>query len=413
MKQDRVTDSMTTQQAVDTRVPNYTVKPDGRRIALYSAAMNLFIVVIKAGLAILTGSKAILAETIHSMTDVIGSLAVLTGIIISRKKSLRFPWGLYKVENIAAIISAFLILIAAYEIAKNVLFTETEPITNVDVSMVLLLLMVIPIFLFARYEKKEAEKINSPSLLADAQNWLTDIAPLVIVIAGLAGSVYFAQADKIAAAVVILFILKAVYGIVKDSMKSLLDASADFQTIDQIRNIVKNFREVDEITALHARNSGSFTFVHLNLRLSVTRLKDAHQISEHIEQAIKRELPFVERVITHYEPEKKDFVRFAVPIADKNGTISEHFGEAPFVALWDKSISHKRIIQQEIYENPYIHIVKGKGIRLAESLVQRGVDVLYLRNKFVHKGPEYVFSNFDVELRNTDCKDLQSLISMN
>lgn len=404
---------MPPQQLLDTLVPKNNAVQDGRRVALYSAAMNLFIVICKAGLAILTGSKAILAETVHSMTDVIGSLAVLTGIIISRKKSLRFPWGLYKVENIAAIISAFLILIAAYEIAKSVLLTETESIKNVDVSLVLLLLMVIPIFLFARYEKKEAEKINSPSLLADAQNWMTDIAPLVIVIAGLAGSVYFVQADKIAAAVVVLFILKAVYGIVKDSMKSLLDASADIQTIDHIRKIVSNFKEVDEITALHARNSGSFTFVHLNLRLSVTRLKDAHQISEHIEQAIKRELPFVERVITHYEPEKKDFIRFAVPIADKDGTISEHFGEAPLVALWDKSISHKKIIRQEIHENPYIDIVKGKGIKLAEFLVQQGVDVLYLRKKFVHKGPEYVFSNFDVELRNTDCKDLEGLLSMN
>ena len=99
---------------------------DGKKIALYSTVLNFFLTLAKGGIAVISGSTAILAETIHSLTDVMGSLAVWIGIVISRKKSPTFPWGLYKVENIAAIISAFFILLMAYEVGKNTLLTEAR-----------------------------------------------------------------------------------------------------------------------------------------------------------------------------------------------------------------------------------------------------------------------------------------------
>ncbi|MEW6215563.1 MAG: cation diffusion facilitator family transporter, partial [Nitrospirota bacterium] len=364
---------------------------DGRKVAAYSTVLNSFLTLTKGGLAIFSGSAAVLAETIHSLTDVIGSLAVWTGIIISRKKSPAFPWGLYKVENIAAIISAFLILLMAYEVGKNTLLSGTKEITNINISLVALFLMIIPIFLFVRYEKKKAVELNSPSLLADTKHWITHIGSMGVVIGGLACSVIYPHADKIASVIIIAFIIKAGYDVAKDSMKSLLDASVDIRTLDKIKKIVSIFKEVEEITALNARNSGSFIFVHLNVRFSVKRLREAHQIAETIEKAIRKEIPFVERVVIHYEPEKKDYVRYAVPLLDRQGDISEHFGSAPFIALWDKSISNGKVISQEILENPFLEMEKGKGIKLAEFLVEHGVDILYTKKHFEHKGPEYVF----------------------
>ena len=375
---------------------------DGRKIAAYSSVLNLFLTGVKGYLALLTGSRALLAETVHSLTDVVGSLAILTGIVLSRKQSPSFPWGLYKVENIGALISAFFLLLGAYEIGKNSLIARGQAISHIDMSVLVLFAMVIPVFLFARHEKREAERINSPSLMADSRHWMSDIAPLGIVIAGLGGSLIYPHADRFAAFVVIVFIVKAGYKIVRDSVKSLLDASVDAHTLDAIRKLVHNFKDVEEITALEARNSGSFIFIHLNLRLTVKRLREAHQISETIEEAIRETIPFVERVIIHYEPEKKDHIRFAVPLSGREGTISDHFGSAPFVALWDKSIAHKEILYREVLENPFLTLERGKGIKLAELLVERGVNILFLRKYFDHKGPEYALSNAEVQIRTTD-----------
>jgi len=109
---------------------------DGRKVAAYSTMLNLFLTLAKGGLAIFSGSAAILAETIHSLTDVIGSLAVWTGIVISRKKSPAFPWGLYKVENLAALVSAFFILLMAYELGKSMLLSEAKGIANINITVV-------------------------------------------------------------------------------------------------------------------------------------------------------------------------------------------------------------------------------------------------------------------------------------
>jgi divalent metal cation (Fe/Co/Zn/Cd) transporter len=52
---------------------------DGKRVVLYSIFLNIVLVFAKGGIALLSGSTAVLAETIHSFTDVIGSLAICWG----------------------------------------------------------------------------------------------------------------------------------------------------------------------------------------------------------------------------------------------------------------------------------------------------------------------------------------------
>ncbi|MDR4507631.1 MAG: hypothetical protein MRJ65_05235 [Candidatus Brocadiaceae bacterium] len=89
-------------------------------------------------------------------------------------------------------------------------------------------------------------------------------------------------------------------------MKSFLDASVDRATLDHIRNIVKEFSEVKEIVSLQARNSGKFVCINLDLSLSLTHLKAAHEVANNIEKKIRHHIPFVERVIIHYEPGKCD-----------------------------------------------------------------------------------------------------------
>lgn len=384
----------------------------GKKLAVYSTLLNGGLVCAKGGLAVFTGSTALLAEMIHSLTDVIGSLTVLVGITLSRKKSPSFPWGLYKVENIAAIVSAFFIFLLAYEIGKSTLFSGAKEIKNINISILSLAVMTIPIVLFARYEKKKALELNSPSLLADAQNWMTDIAPIVVVIGGLAGSVVYPHADKIASIIVIVFIMRAGYNIARDSLKSLLDASVDSRTIEKMKEIVHSFGAVKAINSLIARNSGSFIFVHLNITLSVKKLKEAHHTANDIEEAIRKEVPFMERIIIHYEPEKKDFLRYAVPLNNKEGEISEHFGGAPFIAIWDERFQNGSKIAQDVIQNPFLEMEKGKGIKLAELLVDRAVDVLYVKDDFEGRGPSYVFSDADIAIRKTGVRLLQELIGL-
>jgi len=240
-----------------------------------------------------------------------------------------------------------------------------------------------------------------------------DIAPLAVVAVGILGArLSYPFMDRISAFVVLLLVIKAGYGILKDSMRSLLDASVDGETLDKIKDVIRIFPQVKEISSLHARNSGRFIFVTIDLGLSLKRLKDAHEIADSIEMEINARIPFVERVLIHYEPERKDYQRYAAGLTNREGEISEHFGGAPFIALWDKRVSDGVILHQEILENLFLDIEKGKGIRLAEFLVEKGLDILYTREDFEGKGPGYVFSDADVEVRRIDLKTLNDMIDL-
>jgi cation diffusion facilitator family transporter len=382
----------------------------GKRIAALSLALNALLAISKFLLYLFTHSSALLAETMHSFTDVIGSLLVIGGIYLSEKKSEQFPWGLYKIENLAAVFSSGLIFLSAFEIAKMVYNPSPLKAENLDITIIILFLMAVPILLFSRYEKNRAEDLNSPLLMADAENWRMDIAPLAVVAAGIAGAMFsYTFLDGISALVIIVLVIKAGYGILKDSLKSLLDASVDRTTLNEMKDVIKRFPQVREIISINARNSGRFIFVSMDLRLSIKRLKDAHEIATSIEREIKKRIPFVERIIIHYEPEWKEYKRYAVPLKNREGVISEHFGGAPFLALWDERISDKVILSKEIIENPFPGLEKGKGIRLAKFLVENGIDILYTKEIFEGKGPEYVFSDADVEVRKTDLQTLQDL----
>jgi cation diffusion facilitator family transporter len=385
---------------------------DGGKTAAYSTALNLSLTAAKGIIALYSGSTAVLSEAVHSLTDIFGALSVWAGITLSRKKSPSFPWGLYKAENIAAAISALFIFIMAYEIAKGIFVEKARNLSNVNVSVAALLLVTIPVYLFARYEKKKATALNSPSLTADAKHWLSDLAPIGVAATGLAVSRIFPYADKVAALIVIVFVLRSGYGIMKDSVKSLLDASVDAETLNKLKTIVDSFSEVVEISAINARNSGRFIFVYIDLRLSVKKLKDAYGVIARIEESVRSDISFIERVIIRYGPTEKGYMRYAVPLSDRSGTVSEHFGSAPFVACWNRDAYNGKLLLQEIIENPFSSLEKGKGIKLAELIVEQGVDVLYTRELFAGKGPEYVLSDAGIEVRPTNMKSLRELVEL-
>jgi cation diffusion facilitator family transporter len=385
---------------------------DGQKTAAYSVILNLSLTTAKGVIALYSGSTAVLSEAVHSLTDVFGSLSVWGGITLSKKKSPKFPWGLYKAENIAAAVSAMFIFIMAYEIAKGIFAERARHLNNITFSLAALLLIALPVCLFARYEKKKAMELNSPSLTADAKHWLSDLAPIGVAAAGLAASPLFPYADKVAALIVIVFVLRSGYGIMKDSVRSLLDASVDAETLTRLRTTISRFSQVLEITAMYARNSGRFIFVYLDLRLSVKKLKDAYAVAARIEESVKRDIPFIERVIIRYGPIEKGYVRYAVPLSDQAGTVSEHFGSAPFVACWNRDTVNGVLLSQEIIENPFLNLEKGKGIKLAELIVQQAADVVYTKELFDGKGPEYVLSDAEIEVRPTDLKTLRELMEL-
>ena len=131
----------------------------------------------------------------------------------------------------------------------------------------------------------------------------------------------------------------------------------------------------------------------------------------HIESRIRQAVSNVERVLIHAEPEQRTHLRYAVPLADINGTLSEHFGEAPYFALITVRQRNGVVESQQIVVNPYQHEEKAKGIRVSEWLVGQEVDSVLLKRGLGGKGPVYVFRDAAVEIRETEVGTLAEALS--
>ena len=286
-------------ETANNKVLNHNEK---KKISLYSVGVNLVLSLIKIAGGMVSGSAALTADGVHSLSDLAASLSVYVGIVISNKKSDLFPYGLYKVENLVALVSAFAIFFAGYEIAKDVLFGETEPIKNLAAAVVVIAITVLITFLYSRWEKQKAIELNSPSLLADAEHIKADFYTALVVLVGVLGQYFgYPVVEKLAVVVVVYFIFHSGFEFLKEAIKVLLYASLDHETIDNIREILKEEPQVKEVLHITGRNAGSFKFVQLDLSLNTDSLKEAHALAHNIEARIKAQMPFVEKVVVHYQ----------------------------------------------------------------------------------------------------------------
>ncbi|MGQ9609710.1 MAG: cation diffusion facilitator family transporter [bacterium] len=381
-------------------------------IALISIIVNIILLSIKYIFALLSYSAGLKADAIHSLSDVMASITVFIGLKISKRKTKQFPYGLYKVENFVSLIVAIAILFAGYEIARSALLESTKyQLKQIPLAIIAEFAVIAITFAFSRYEIKKGKEIASPSLIADGKHIMTDMLSSVAVLLGLIGSLFGVNLDRIAVFVVMIFIAHAGIAIFIDAMRVLLDASLDFETLDKVKEIILSERATKEIKSLMGRNSGSYKFIEAEIVLNVRELDKAHSISKKLEKYIKDEIKNVDHVLIHYEPIMKDTITYAIPLDSVEGNISKHYGEAPYFAIVVVNANDKKFKNREIVKNPFISEERGKGILVSEFLIKQGVDIILLKEKFDGKGPEYVLSDSNVEIKIIDAQTLNEALS--
>ncbi|MBL7183401.1 MAG: cation diffusion facilitator family transporter [Anaerolineae bacterium] len=376
----------------------------------YSIAVNVVLGLINLVIARASGSLAVEAEMVHNLVDLLTAVAVLIGLKLSTRKSKDFPYGLYKLENVVAVVLAVMIFFTAYEIARDAFFEPTR-LATVDPWMLggLVVATAIPL-IFSHFELSAGRAANSPSLIADAKEYRAHVFTTGIVFAALLAQRFNLPLDRIAALVIVVAIGKTGWELLSDGMRVLLDASLDTETVLQIRDIIAAEPTVAELKWATGRNAGRFRFVEAEVVLRVSELEKAEAAIRRIESRIREAVPYVDRVLIHAEPMERTYLRYAVPLRDTAGTLSEHFGEAPYFALVTVRLTDGAIEERQIVANPHKAMEKAKGIRVAEWLVAQKVDVVLVRESLRGKGPVYVFGDAGVEMRETVATTLEEAL---
>lgn len=372
------------------------------KVGILSLVINLSLVALKIMLSVVTGSLAMRAEAVHSTVDVFASIAVITGLLISTRKTKQFPYGLYKVENLVSLVISLLLFLATYEIVSEAVTGKSVTAEYGGWVLGIVAALILVPFLFSRYEKRMGEKYNSPSLIADASHFKTDVLSASVVFFAVLGQYFGIPLDKYAAVIVAIFIGLAGWSLLSNSMRVFLDASVSQETLEDIRAVITSETAVVSLKELTGRNSGRYIFVEAVVSLRLSDLVKAHFTCNRIENKIKASVANVDRVLIHYEPSPKTVFRYVIALdGDKRG-ISQHFGESPFFSIVDIGLKDNKVINQEIIANPYLENDKGRGIKLAELILDRKPDIIVVAESLSHKGPGYAFADAGVEVIHTN-----------
>ncbi len=387
------------------------------KIAGLAFLLNLILTFVKVPLAILTGSLAITASAIDSGTDAVASLVIYGGIKLSTRKTRSFPLGLYKLENVASVTISLFIFIAGYEIVKQIFFSSDSHPQITPISIFLLAGSSLSIFGFGQYALHVGKKTRSPVLIAEGRHRQVDVLSSIVVLVSVLFSYFDLQTDvmgisidRLGAALILLFIAKTGGELLSDGMRVLLDASIDFPTLNKIRSLIRQEPAVDEIKSLIGRNAGRYRFIQADITLNVNDLEAAHKISEAIEHRILTQIPNIEKITIHYEPKVRTHDILALPLSDKSGQISPHFGEAPYFAILYRHIDKHTIDAKKIMENPHCTVSTAKGIRVAEWLVEQKITHVGIKENVSHKGPGYVLSSAGIKIIRISAKHLSGAV---
>ncbi len=286
------------------------------RAALLSVLAIIFLTLVKASVALLTGSLGLLAEAAHSLMDLVAAGVTFFAVRISgRPADSSHTYGHGKFENLSALVEVLLLLLACagivYEAIQR-LFFKAVP---VKISIWSFLVMVVAITInitLARQLSRVAKKYESQALEAEALDFLNDAWSSAVVILSLAlvlaaekfNISWLAKADSIAGVVVAAIVANSVLRLGRRAVGELLDEVPD-NLQDEITRAAR-LPGVEEVRQVRVRRSGKQYFADLTLAISRTTSSErAHQIADQAEKAVQNLLPEAS-VLVHIDPVRTD-----------------------------------------------------------------------------------------------------------
>lgn len=284
-------------------------------VTLVGSVVNIILTVFKIFAGVLGRSTAMIADGIHSLSDLLSDIVVIVFVKISAKgRDKDHDYGYGKFETFATLIISLMLIVVAVNLMSGGINKIRQILDGGEVSspgMIALWAAVASIVLkeiLYRYTIIQGKALNSPMMIANAWHHRSDAFSSVGSLLGIAGAIFlgdkFVILDPITGCVISIFILVMAVKMSVPAIKELLDVSLPDEVEEKIEATAKSVKGVVDLHELKTRREGPGIIMEGHLVLdSEISLKEAHDISKKVEESLRKEFGTETQISLHLEPE--------------------------------------------------------------------------------------------------------------
>jgi cation diffusion facilitator family transporter len=279
-----------------------------KSVTYLGIVINVVLTVVKIVIGLFSGSLALLADGLHSLSDITTDAVVLLGFHLSSKEpDQRHPYGHGRAETFSAGLVALILIVAG----GAMIYYAAIAIARDEITTPRLGVLIAAIFSIAakewlyRVTQKAAIQSHSPALYANAWHHRSDAFSSIAVVMGFISLEFgFGHGDQIAAVAVGLMIIFVGVHIIGDCLRELTESAIDTETIEHIKQIINSDSSIRQWHKLRTRMVGREVFLDLHILVNPElNIAAAHEISESLENTLDKEISRPVNITVHIEPD--------------------------------------------------------------------------------------------------------------
>lgn len=286
------------------------------RVTIAGTVVNVLLTVFKFVAGVLGASAAMIADAVHSLSDLLTDFVVLLFVkLSSRPADSDHPYGHGKYETLATAMVAIALLAAGGVLLSEGVQKIVAAIHGEQLVMPGKIALWAALVSIAAKEGvywitiAVAKRVDSSALRANAWHHRTDALSSVATALGIGCALLFggkwAILDPIAAVLVSVFILVAAAKLLYEAVQDLLEKSLPKEVEQEIREIVEADHDMSELHNLRTRRVGAVYSIEMHLRMrGSTSLYEAHRHSMLLEQRLRKRFGQDTLISVHLEPYK-------------------------------------------------------------------------------------------------------------
>ncbi len=272
------------------------------RVIIIEGLVNMLVLLAKLAVGLTTGSLAIIADAVHSLTDVVNNIVAWIVIRLSSSPpDVEHPYGHKKFETMAVFILAAMLVVVSFEVAIHAIKKEDSEIIHSTWGLVTMLTVLAINLALSIWQRRWAVRLKSDILHADASHTFSDALTTIAVIAGWQLSALgYVWLDRVCALAVSGLILYLAYRLFKSVFPIFVDQNA-FDP-NSLANAVKRIDGVLQVRRVRSRWIGSEKLVDLVIAVDPhLSTNESHDIADNVEALIAEQYA-VSDISIHVEP---------------------------------------------------------------------------------------------------------------